>query len=106
MSQFDHRLVPKIEEFDRQLAQRFGVRSHDWKIVLRDSQKTANVDGGMRTVGTFPVELKPGTKLILREEVTASGKSYKPRKFSVSGPDGNIRADLTAEFERGLHSAH
>ncbi len=99
MMQFDHRHVPDIENFDRQLAQRFGVQSANWKIILRDSQKTANAAGGKRPVGTFPIELRPGTRIEFKEELTSSGKSYNPRKFSAFGPDGNIRTDLTAEFE-------
>jgi hypothetical protein len=99
MTQFDHRHVPDIEGFDRQLAQRFGVQSANWKITLRDSQKTPSADGGRRPVGTFPIELRDGTKITFKEELTPAGKNYTPRKFSAFGPDGNIRADLIAEFE-------
>ena len=99
MTLFDHRRVPDIDVFDRQLAQRFGVPSPDWKIILRDSQKTPNVDGATRPVGTFPIELRDGTKITFKEDLTPGGKSYNPRKFSAFGPDGNIRVDLNSEFE-------
>jgi hypothetical protein len=99
MMQFDHRNVPQLSEFDRQLAQRFGVQSADWRIVLRDSQKTAGAKDSTCSVGTFPIDLKEGTKVEFREELTPRGKSYNPRKFSAFGPDGNIRTDLSATFE-------
>ncbi len=99
MRNFDHRRVPELAEFDRQLSQRFGVQSPDWKIILKDSQKTATAAGASCTVGTFPVEFKENTRIEFREELTNKNKSYNPRKFSVFGPDGTIRPDLSATFE-------
>lgn len=99
MTIFDHRYVPQIDEFDRQLAQRFGVQSATWKIVLRDSQKTASDPAGNRTVGAFDVDVKDGTKIEFREELTTKRQSYKPPKFSAFGPDGNIRTDVSATFD-------
>jgi hypothetical protein len=99
MSAFDHRRVPDLADFDRQLSQRFGVQSPDWKILLKDAQKTATAAGASCTVGTFPVEFKENTRIEFREELTNKNKSYNPRKFSVFGADGNIRPDLHATFE-------
>ncbi|MBI2788986.1 MAG: ATP-binding protein [Elusimicrobia bacterium] len=53
---FDHRRVPTIEEFERQLSQRFGVASKDWQIVLVDSTKSSTEADSQRSVGTFQVE--------------------------------------------------
>ena len=36
---FDHRQVPTLDEFERQLSQRFGIASPDWRIKLMDSLK-------------------------------------------------------------------
>lgn len=103
MTRFDHRRVPVLDDFDRQLAQRFGVESADWKIVLKDSQKTAAAHGAACAVGSFTVEVRDGTRVEFREELTAKGKSYDPPKHSAFGPDGHIRTDLSAavEYEGG-----
>jgi hypothetical protein len=50
-------------------------------------------------VGTFPVELRDGTKITFREELTSGRRSYTPRRFVAVGPDNNIRTDVSAEFE-------
>ena len=44
MRVFDHRRVPAIDDFERQLAQRFGLSMPNWRIVLRDSQKNPGDD--------------------------------------------------------------
>jgi hypothetical protein len=99
MTMFDHRRVPEAADFDRQLAQRFGVQAADWKIILRDSQKTAGSPEARRTVGAFDVEVKDNTRVEFREELTPKNKSYSPPKFSAYGPDGNIHTSLNAFFE-------
>ena len=99
MTKFDHRHVPEIKEFDRQLAQRFGVESTKWKILLRDNQKTLTAFDAVRAVGAFEVEVKEGTKIEFREELTSKKKSYFPRKYAAYSHDGNIRTDVAASFE-------
>jgi hypothetical protein len=56
LTTFDHRRVPAIEEFERQLSQRFGVASPNWQIALVDSAKSSTEADGRRVVGAFTVE--------------------------------------------------
>lgn len=66
MTGFDHRWVPEIGEFERQMAQKFGVASAKWKIILRDSQRKKGDADFERIVGSFALAEKPGTKVEFR----------------------------------------
>ena len=99
MSKFDHRRVPKIEDFDRQLARRFGVKAPNWELVLRDSQKTTGAKGATRTVGELEVDLKPGTKIEFREITDDEGKSYDPPKYGAFDEEDNESDGVKATFE-------
>lgn len=99
MTQFDHRHVPAIEEFDRQLAQRFGVKTANWELVLRDSEKTASAPGATRTVGALSIDLKENTKIEFREKLDDDNKSYDPKQFAAYSEDGSERTDVKATFE-------
>ena len=80
---FNYRKVPDVEVLGRQLAQRFGIRSKDWRVQLLDNTKSASVPV---TVGEFGVETMPNTKLTFRQDGT------------VLGPDGNPDSGLAAGF--------
>ncbi|MCY2953158.1 MAG: ATP-binding protein [Planctomycetota bacterium] len=95
---FDHRKVPKIDDFERQLAQRFGVASPNWGITLFDSLKTESDPTHSRVVGAFSVDQMPNTQIRF-EEVLDGGKPRKPPEYAVFGPNGKKISDLTAGFE-------
>ncbi len=59
---FDHRKVPLMDDFERQLAQRFGVASPDWRIKLIDSLKTPSDPNYSRQVGEFSVAIMDAGK--------------------------------------------
>ena len=99
MRKFDHRRVPAIEDFDRQIAQRFGVKTPNWEVVLRDSQKTATADGGTRIVGDVEFEMKEGTKIAFREIKDDKNKSFDPPRYGAFDEDGNQVESIAATFE-------
>lgn len=99
MRMFDHRSVPELSDFERQLAQRFGVQSPNWKLILRDNQKTASDPDAKRTVGELNIELRLGTRIEFREELNAKHKSYSPPRYSAFTEDGTSLKDLSASFE-------
>jgi hypothetical protein len=66
---FAYRKVPTLDEFSRALAQRFGVKSKDWKVELLDALKTPAAEGYKETVGEFDVVTMENTKI-----------SFKPGK--------------------------
>lgn len=92
MELFDHRRVPAIEDFERQMAQRFGLKSANWEIVLRDNQKKTGEDGYERTVGDFQVSPNNATKITFDRKVSAQRDSREPGDFTVTGP-ANISLD-------------
>lgn len=90
---FDYRRVPKIEDFERQLAQRFGVESQNWQIILADNTKSPSDPGQARNVGDFAIMTMPGTKVMFLE---VPGKADAWRTM---GPDGDMTSELSPGFQ-------
>lgn len=61
LSDFIRRQVPEMPDFSRQMAQRFGLASKDWRILLVDSQKAEGTDGREALVGDFPIDTTDNT---------------------------------------------
>jgi len=98
MQVFDHRRVPKIGDFERQLAQRFGLAAPNWRIILRDSNKKPSDVDYERIVGAFETKVKPGTKITFKRLPTAAEDSRDPADFVVKGPSGINVGDAQAGF--------
>src|SRR4029079_12472427 len=64
MRVFDYRHVPALAVFERQMAQRFGLQSAKWKIVLQDNTKKAGENGYSCSVGEFQIEANKATKIV------------------------------------------
>lgn len=94
MSDFNHRFVPEMEEFTRQLSQRFGLASSNWSIRLFDLLKNPDHPDYSKAVGGFAVEKMAHTEL----RFVLPPASDTP---IVQGPDGNIIQDLRAGFYVG-----
>ena len=90
---FDYRRVPQIEDFERQLAQRFGVQSKNWKIILSDNTKSASDPGHARNVGDFAIMTMLGTK-VLFYQVPGQADAWR-----TIGPDGR---EMTSELSPGF----
>lgn len=90
LKEFNFRRVPGIEELSRQIAQRFGIESEDWKITLQDNVKTFGGVDYSRIVGTFAVETMPNTRILFR---------YDGGTHEVIGPDESMIFDLNPGFE-------
>lgn len=95
LSNFDHRRVPTIDEFERQLSQRFGVESTNWRISLTDALTTSADPNHARTVGSFGVETMDNTEIRFEASSGSNGKT----KYRVIGPDGKKTDDLQAGFD-------
>lgn len=89
MREFNYRRVPAIEDLSRQIAQRFGIGSKNWKIILQDNVETSR-DDDSRIVGAFDVVTMPNTRISFRYDEGADG---------VVGPDGDVISDLKSGFE-------
>ena len=82
---FNYRLVPDLEGFSRQIAQRFGISSSSWSITLYDDTKLQNAPDYSREIGRFDVVSMPNTKIEFKND-------------GAIGPDGNMISDLKAGF--------
>lgn len=91
LKNFNYRRVPDIETLSRQIAQRFGIQSENWRITLRDNTKTPDDPTYSRTIGAFDVQKMPNTKI-----------SFQPNgretQGLVVGPDDSPLSDLDAGF--------
>ena len=87
---FNYRRVPDIETLSRQIAQRFGIQSENWKIVVQDNTKTVSDSDYSRSVGVFDVPTMPNTCIWFQRN--------EKGLMQVIGPDGNAIHDLGAGF--------
>lgn len=92
---FTNRQVPDIATLERQMSQRFGVASKDWKIILIDSEEERDSDRS-RTVGEFSVPKMEETdiRFVDRGDVYDAEERYVALNAS-----GGVREDLRAGFE-------
>jgi hypothetical protein len=95
---FDHRRVPRIEDFERQLAQRFGVASPRWKITLFDTLKTPSNPSYARKVGEFTIATMNGTDVRFAWEGNGDGSKKFPLPRAV-GPENKVLPDLVGGFQ-------
>lgn len=96
---FDYRRVPAIKDFERQLAQRFGIASANWKIHLRDSEKAAGDVNGSIEVGAFSVPKMPYTTIKLQATEKSDGKTI----YEAIGPNQEKLDDVTSGFNHEEH---
>jgi Histidine kinase-, DNA gyrase B-, and HSP90-like ATPase len=100
---FAYRKVPAIEDFSRQLAQRFGLKSSSWKIELVDSIKTPSDPQHRALVGQFAINTMENTKILFKPgkngeidkkavdedgqpiDGTTSGFTYDGKNYPVRG---------------------
>ena len=87
---FNYRRVPDIETLSRQLAQRFGIQSENWQIVVQDNTKAVSDSDYSRCVSAFDVPRMPNTSISFQLDGQGAGQ--------VIGPDGNEIHDLEAGF--------
>jgi hypothetical protein len=96
LSIFTHRRVPSLEDLERQLSQRFGIKSPDWTIGLIDSTKTETDPAQKRQVGDFIVAKMDGTEIRFEEIVKPDGvKEYRALNADGLSYTGDV---LTAGF--------
>ena len=77
LKDFEFRKVPTMEEFSRQLAQRFGIQSQNWQIALLDAVKTEDDPDYSTTVGKFEVKTMDNTEIVFKP----NGTDIKDRTF-------------------------
>lgn len=73
---FNFRQVPHIDTLSRQIAQRFGIQSENWKIIVADNTKTGPQSA--KTVGAFDIPTMPNTKLQFGLDGGVMGSDLQP----------------------------
>jgi hypothetical protein len=95
LTDFAHRFVPDLVDFERQLAQRFGIATADWRIELIDTTKLDGSPDQTRDVGAFSLEKMASTEI--RFELT-SPRPRAPPTYRVTKADGTLVSELVAGF--------
>ena len=98
LRKFSRRKVPDMETFSRQLAQRFGIASADWKIKLVDTTKLCGTNGRERVVGEFTINTMPNTKIILSGPTTEAVDPSRQGEFTTKDEAQNDVPGATAGF--------
>ena len=83
LTEFINRLVPDLKNFNRQLAQRFGVKSQRWKIKLIDTNLVPSTEGRTVTVGDFAIETMPSTRITFEGPKSEAVDYSREREFRV-----------------------
>ena len=104
LKDFDHRRVPAISDFGRQIAQRFGLPGKDWLIELVDNGKPPQTPDRM-TVGGFDASAKPDTRVAFSRKDKVSEESRNEADYTVSGPAGILVSKVRPgfDFEDGFY---
>ena len=88
---FNHRRVPEIDTLSRQIAQRFGIKSQDWEIILKDNNPEAGTEQNCQTVGDFDISLMYNTRISFNPDADPD--------LRVIGPNGESIDDLKPGFK-------
>ncbi|MEU6342876.1 ATP-binding protein [Streptomyces sp. NPDC046977] len=117
---FSRKRVPAKEDLDRQLAARFGLERHDWKVCVTDSTNPRD----SFVLGRLMVDLMPNTRIDLdgrpvpfndtflpvkgyvaytlkpyKDEYMAGVRIYSRGKFVAKTREFGIGAGFTGEFK-------
>ena len=99
LKNFAYRLVPNHATFSRQIAQRFGLQTKDWKVVTRDAtQNTGNPDYE-KVVGEFSVAVMENSVIRFQGERGPKIASDDGGQFPVIGPNSLAISDFRAGFD-------
>lgn len=97
LSDFDYRRVGKIEELSRQLAQRFGIASPNWEIILVDSSKTPSDPEHSLAVGSLEIPVMENSRIsFLGPTPTLGTRNFAA--YKTTNPDGTTNTTLSAGF--------
>lgn len=90
LTNFNYRRVPKLSVLARQISQRFGISSVNWKVTIEDSMKKPCDPSRTRDIGQFDIETMPNTRINF--DCGAMGVRR------VIGPGGTSLSDLEPGF--------
>jgi len=92
LKSFNYRRVPDIETLARQIAQRFGIKSSDWRVTLHDNTKTSSDGNSSRAVGEFDIAFMPNTKIVFKNSGEIS-EAIKPDGEKIENLKGGFGYD-------------
>lgn len=97
LREFNYRRIGSIEELSRQLAQRFGLETQDWRIELVDTSKTSGHPDSSITVGKFHVDVMDNSKVSF-EGPRPTIATQNPNSYTTFNPDGSVNSKILPGF--------
>ena len=98
LTEFVNRMVPELQTFNRQLAQRFGIKSQNWEIKLVDTNLVQGTKGRGATVGDFTIETMPSTRILFDGSTSEVVDHSRKGQFRVVDEAGNQVPAVEAGF--------
>lgn len=95
---FSYRHVPDLRTLARELAQRFGLPTENWRIVLRDTTKTPGAPDYETCVGAFDIATMEYTRITFVGPTGSTMSVKDSTDYYVLGPNGEKLSELEAGF--------
>lgn len=91
---FSYRRVSNLKTFSRQLAQRFGLSSSDWKITIHDNKTQDNE--GKHIVGSFEIETMENSKIRFQgpDGPNLSTDPENKERYKMIAPEGSTNTGV------------
>ena len=99
LKQFAYRLVSRPETFARQLSQRFGVSTADWRILTRNTLVDSKSPDYETRVGDFSIETMENTKITLIGPIGSHFPRSDDYGYSVVDASGATVSEFKAGFD-------
>lgn len=97
LREFDFRKIGSIEELSRQLAQRFGLETSNWRIELIDTSKTPGDPASSITVGKFNVDVMDNSKVCFEGPRPTIATTH-PTQYRTYNPNGGFNDKILPGF--------
>lgn len=103
---FEYKKMLKIDEMANQLAQRFGIKQHDWSIELRNTDESSVVEENLSDgnfspqtmiVGEYSIPCKPSTKIVFETKNESTAATINDEGCTVKN-ENNESESLKAGF--------
>lgn len=98
MRDFNRRRVPDMKTLLRQLAQRFGIQSDDWKIRLIDTNLAEGTEGREGVVGKFQIATMPNTMIRFEGPTTEAVEANRRSEFTILDENNQTVPSVEAGF--------
>lgn len=99
LKQFAYRRVSEHLTFSRQLSQRFGLPTENWKITTRDTTKMETAENYEAILGSFSVKTMDNSKIMLEGPMGPNLSMEDDTAYRAVDPTGEKIMEFSAGFQ-------